>query len=139
MPSPSITPNRLRAAVLVPTLFGLLQVTVGVALVITLPDIDPMQIEGSARCTSGALVQGIWVEGFSGGSNFATMGHAAPDGSRPFTYQLPYGGRYQVHVGCGGTPAAWGPEIWSPYVDGIDHAFVCHDVPAEPEYDNCTT
>lgn len=44
-----------------------------------------------------------------------------------FSYTLSNGGRYQVHVGCGGTSQKWGSNIKSDYVSG-NRNFVCNDV-----------
>src|SRR6266699_1536993 len=96
-------PTRLRrrAAVLVPLVLLACQATAGVALAVTLPKSRPMDLHGTVRCRSGAEVQGVWVEGFSGGSWYADLTRD-PDGLTRYSYRLPYGGKYQVHVGCGG-------------------------------------
>jgi hypothetical protein len=136
MSVPPAAADKLRAAVVIPTLLCALQLSLGAVLALTLPDITPVNLHGTVRCDSGAAVQGVWVEGFSGGSHFAatTVGSS---GLTAFTYQLPYGGAYQIHVGCGGTPASWQVEPWSDFVRGTGHSFTCYDRRADDRYLTC--
>jgi len=46
-----------------------------------------------------------------------------------YSFKLNNGGRYQVHVGCGGTPAKWKMDIRSGYVSGTKNSFKCNDIP----------
>ena len=63
-------------------------------------------ISGYVTCIDQLNVEGVWVAASSGGSGYAswqsTGGYQAH-----FSYSLPYGGRWTVHVGCGGSPSSW--------------------------------
>jgi hypothetical protein len=57
-----------------------------------------------------------------------------------FSYNLPHGGTYYVHVGCGGSPQNWAVPTYSyNAVSGSGHDFYCWDIPYEdPNYGHCT-
>jgi hypothetical protein len=95
-------------------------------LAVTLPHPQPRDIDGTATCASGAPVVGVWIEGFSGGSGFATLTGTDGPATR-FAYHLPDGGQYQVRVGCGGTPGDWHATDVSSYSDDGFRALVCED------------
>ena len=122
----------------VPAIGILAELGIAVALVVTLPKPHPAQVAGTVRCASGAPVQGVWIEGFSGGSSFANL---SPDDRRSaevsYAYTLPDGGKYQVRVGCGGTPGNWSKTVLSDYVDAGVHQFVCHDAPSRDQAVTC--
>src|SRR5690349_6589946 len=108
------------------------EVVAAATLVATLPEPDPAEVNGTVRCTSGAAVQGVWIEGFSGGSGYASLTPAhrhSPTVS--YRYVLPSGGDYQVHVGCGGTPSDWDRTLRSSYVEPGTRHFLCADAEAD--------
>lgn len=66
---------------------------------------------GTVRCfldTSNSLVVGVWVELEGGGSGWANRWELAddPQGNN-WSFDIPDGRRYKLHIGCGGTPARW--------------------------------
>lgn len=115
-----------------------LELVAAVTLAFTLPDAQPASVDGTVRCASGAPIQGIWIEGFSGGSGFAGL---SPGDRRSalvtYRYELPSGGKYQVHVGCGGTPVTWTLELRSRYVNPGTNHFLCHDNAARSDDRTC--
>ena len=114
------------------------QICVGVALAATLPVAKPADIGGSVQCSSGRPVVGVWIEGFNGGSQFASIRRDETDPKiTDYAYRLPDGGAYQVRVGCGGRPGDWADTVLSSYVGGASHDFVCHDVRHERDHGRC--
>jgi len=119
-----------RAAVRILFAIGLVaEIGAIAALWTTLPTPEPRTVTGSVRCSSGAAVVGVWVEGRSGGSWWAD--DFTPLTTNPstasFVKLLPHGGQYQVRIGCGGTPADWRTTNYSQYVDDGHHDFICDD------------
>ena len=45
-----------------------------------------------------------------------------------YTYKLNKGGRYKVHVGCGGTSKKWGMTLKSGYLSGSTNNLACNDI-----------
>jgi hypothetical protein len=80
-----------------------------------------VSISGVVSCASGLDVEGVYVAALGGGSGFATW-HANQEGWRAtYSYVLPNGGPYAMHIGCGGTPKVWGtvnrsPEMTTPHI-----------------------
>lgn len=62
-------------------------------------------ISGSVTCDNGWTVEGIWIAAQKGGSGWAAWTSYGPSAS--FSFSLPYGGAWTVHVGCGGRPSTW--------------------------------
>jgi len=95
-------------------------------------------VSGSIECASGAAMVGVWVEAESGPSQnkgwatFATTGPA----TATFQFTLKFGGRYQLHVGCGGTTSQWGSTSFTNFVSSSSD-FLCHDAP--PSRGSCDT
>lgn len=87
---------------------------------------SPTAIHGEVRCESGAEVVGIWIDAPSGGSGWVEF-TSTDQGSAFFATTLDRPGKYQLHVGCGGTPGSWASSYFSRYVveDGLH--FVCRD------------
>lgn len=98
------------------------------ALGCTLPNGRPQVVSGSVECASGAAAVGVWVDALSGGSGWGTTQRIAGHPERLlYRRDLPLGGRFIVHVGCGGTPAVWGSSNSSAPVGGPYADFRCHD------------
>lgn len=84
-------------------------------------------VRGSVMCVSQSSVVGVWIQAERGGSGWASWGRInGVNYNAWYAYTLPYGGRYQVHVGCGGTPQRWGSNNKSGYVYG-GRNFTCYD------------
>ena len=119
-----------RATVRILFVIGLLAEVGAIAVLwTTLPKPEPRTVTGSARCSSGAPVVGVWVEGRSGGSWWADdfIPKTTDPSTASFVKLLPHGGQYQVRVGCGGTRADWRTTNYSQYVDEGHHDFICDD------------
>ncbi|HVB22303.1 MAG TPA: helix-turn-helix domain-containing protein [Ktedonobacteraceae bacterium] len=92
-------------------------------------------ISGTVLCTNNERVVGIWVSAVNGGSNFATWYKTNSNGSEAaFRYDLPDGGAYNVHVGCGGSRQDWDNTDYTEngsgtIMDHHVHFFICQDVP----------
>jgi hypothetical protein len=80
-------------------------------------------VTGSIICDSGQRVVGVWIAASTGqaDSGFAHLGPPSPTaisypiGSKgAYSYRLPHGGSYAVHVGCGGTAHNWATSDYSP-------------------------
>lgn len=90
------------------------------------------QISGSVECASGAQVVGVYVVGETladlnqGFANFDQSGGAKVG----YRFELPHGGRYQLHVGCGGSPNEWGSESFTIFVSESSD-FLCRDDPSK--------
>lgn len=137
MPQLIVQLRRLRPSLVIPGSILALQIAAGTTLALTLPQSHPTDLHGIVRCSSGARVQGIWVEGFSGGSQFADLSAADTASTIRYRYRLPYGGKYQLRVGCGGSGGDWKVTAYSTYVDGPEHSFTCHDERGQPNYGKC--
>jgi hypothetical protein len=128
----------LKATTVLPAVGIAVEVVIGVVLAITLPRPRPAQAVGTVRCASGAAVQGVWIEGRSGGSDFADL---TPDDRRSaevtYRHTLSNGGRYQVRVGCGGTPGNWTRTIVSDYLSPGMYRLLCQDLPGRPNDGKC--
>jgi hypothetical protein len=83
-------------------------------------------------------VEGVWIVAENGGSGWAKWTAVNSASTARYRYTLPNGGRYAVHVGCGGSPAHWQTTPDSNVVSGIFNDFVCYDVKGQPAYDFCS-
>jgi hypothetical protein len=95
------------------------------------------QISGSVQCTTMA-VEGVWIAAENGGSGWATWTAMSSASTARYSYSLPNGGSYAVHVGCGGSPAHWLTTPDSNVVAGTFNNFLCHDVAGQPAFDFCS-
>lgn len=100
-------------------------------------------VGGSVSCVTGRAVEGIWVVANSGGSNWARMNVAGGTSSAvSWSYTLPNGGSYSLHVGCGGSPSSWASTSTSGNYSGGSGGMLCYDlryeVPSNLQY-RCTT
>jgi hypothetical protein len=93
-------------------------------------------LTGSVICESGRPVVGVWIAASSGqnDSGFAHLGPANPSGisypvgsTATYSYLLPHGGTYAVHVGCGGDADAWDSRNYSPLLSGVRADLRCDD------------
>jgi hypothetical protein len=84
---------------------------------------QPVTVTGSVICESGQSLAGVWIAASSGqtDSGFAhlgprdTIGPSFPAGAEgTYSYRLPHGGSYAVHVGCGQTKHGWISSDFSP-------------------------
>lgn len=92
-------------------------------------------VRGEVVCVSQRSVVGVWIKAENGGSGWATR---SGSGYRQnYSYRLPNGGRYQVHVGCGGSSGNWATNNKSGYVSGSTNSFTCYDVRGNPMYLRC--
>lgn len=99
----------------------------------------PATVSGQVTCDSKDAVVGIWIEGESSPSGWATLS-AEPTSAwqANYRYTLSMGGRYQVHVGCGGTSQEWATSNKSGYVSGTSNSFVCYSTPsADKKHKTC--
>lgn len=96
----------------------------------------PENITGSVVCQSGRPVVGVWIAASSGqgDSGFAHLGPPGAVGfSHPigpagtYSYRLPHGGSYAVHVGCGGSASHWASRNYSPLLSGRTVSLRCAD------------
>ena len=74
----------------------------------------------------------------NGGSGWATRSPVGSASIAHYSYTLPNGGSYAVHVGCGGSPADWLTTPDSGVVSGAVNNFLCYDLPSEPGYEFCS-
>jgi hypothetical protein len=94
-------------------------------------------ISGKVMCISGDGVVGVWIDAKNGGSGWAKW---IPTNGFPqqasFSFTLPKGGIYSVHVGCGGSPAKWRSDNRSSY--GLVRDFWCYDLKGQARYGTCS-
>jgi hypothetical protein len=113
-------------------------VAVGIALAVTLPSGRSVTISGRVTCKSGEPVVGVWIDAANGGSGFASMYAEPTNRSRArYVRNLPFGGSYALHVGCGGSPQRWAIANYSPYVSLPQTDFVCFDESTGTNFGKC--
>jgi hypothetical protein len=83
-------------------------------------------------------VEGVWIDAENGGSGWAQWAAMNSPSIAHYSYALPNGGSYAVHVGCGGSPADWLTTPDSNVVPGTVNDFLCHDVAGQPAFDFCS-
>lgn len=64
------------------------------------------RISGQVQCVDELPVEGVWIQASSGGSGWATTRNINGY-TKDFSYSLPHGGAWTVHVGCGGSTSRW--------------------------------
>lgn len=104
------------------------------SLVGTAPAFAATTVSGRVMCVSQRAVVGVWIQAESGGSGWASWSPTGVQYEANYSRSLPNGGRYQVHVGCGGTPQNWASNNKSSYVGGTVNYFTCSDVPNAGQY-----
>lgn len=97
-----------------------------------------IQISGTVECASGAKVVGVYVVGETQPEQNQGFAEFDDTGSSRVGYRfdLTYGGRYQLHVGCGGSQQEWGSESYTMFVSEPSD-FLCQDDP--PRRGSCET
>lgn len=88
-------------------------------------------VSGQVTCLN-SQVQGVWIQAESSTSGFAQWYMPLQLGGLSqanYYFTLNRGGRYQVHVGCGGSRANWALDAKSGYVSGTKNNFRCNDIP----------
>ena len=88
---------------------------------------SPVTVRGQVMCASHNAVVGVWVQAENGGSGWATRTNINGY-TQSYSFYLRYGGRYQVHVGCGGSQQYWATNNKSGYVGGTYNSFTCQDI-----------
>jgi hypothetical protein len=96
-------------------------------------------VSGHVTCLSGKAVEGVWVVGAQGGSGWAPWTSSAARPSYASFHKDIANGAWEVHVGCGGSPASWQVATYSSQVTGAVHDFTCQDTPGQPRYGQCWT
>jgi hypothetical protein len=100
-----------------------------------------VQLTGTVVCESGRPVVGVWIAASTGqiDSGLAHLGPAKFSGIdypvnsiSGYSYRLPHGGTYAVHVGCGGTGADWDSSNYSPLLSGDTADLRCDDPKVTP-------
>lgn len=103
---------------------------------------DSVTITGKVSCVDNLRIVGVWIS-VNSGSGFANPYKINSSGSAvQFTFTLPHGGAYNVHVGCGGSRDDWlntdYTEIGSGAVkDYKFHVFTCQDTPLTAGHGPC--
>lgn len=65
------------------------------------------RISGTVWCNADQVV-GVWIQASSGGSGWASWASLGTDTNQAsYSYSLPNGGAWTVHVGCSGSPSHW--------------------------------
>jgi len=86
-----------------------------------------VRISGTVQCQS-LNVEGVWVQYLYGGGGWAAwVSSAQKPGYATYSYTLPQGGAYALHVGCGGTTSAWAVAEYSSFNSGAVNDFYCYD------------
>ncbi len=106
-------------------------------------EVKPVLISGKVLCIDNERVVGVWVSAVNGGSNFASWYKTNSNGSEiVFRYDLPNGGAYNIHVGCGGSKQDWDNTDYtengsSTIKDHNPHYFTCQDIPLVAGHGPC--
>ena len=102
---------------------------------------------GSVTCESGRPVVGVWIAAANGQSEsgFAHLGPPDPStfsypigSSGTYSFLLTHGGKYAVHVGCGGSAGHWTSRDYSPLLSGRTAHLRCSDPTAPAVTGECT-
>jgi transcriptional regulator with XRE-family HTH domain len=143
--SPSWTEQEMpvRAARWILLRRGLVPLAVAIFIVLAATGVlfDPLRsgsawITGSATCESRQPVIAVWIAASAGQqeSGYAHLGPALdsglnyPSGSTvTYSYRLPGGGPYVVHVGCGGTSRHWVSANYSTVISSRSTTLRCDD------------
>lgn len=91
------------------------------------PALASTGVSGQVECLT-MNVEGVWIAASNGGSGWASW--SVSDGDPQFanySYLLPNGRSYAVHVGCGGSSAHWAVPTYSDYYGGTYNSFLCYD------------
>lgn len=82
-------------------------------------------VSGTVTCFYGNNAEvGVWVSA-GAQSGWATIWDNG-NGGKYYSYgAISAGTWYQLHVGCGGTPSAWGTTFYTPWVTGGSYDWIC--------------
>jgi hypothetical protein len=114
-----------------------------IALAVTGSAAGSTMLTGTVACESGRPVAGVWIAASTGQSDsgLAHVGSAAPSGIiypagsiASYSYLLPHGGTYAVHVGCGEKVGAWDSSNYSPLLSGHTADLRCDDPTTLPAH-----
>lgn len=94
-------------------------------------------VRGTLTCSSGNRVVGAWLQG-SPAKGWAHL-DVTGNGTAEYSYELPRGETYSLHVGCGGTPKNWAVDPHTSEVSGTRNSFDCYDAKDSPYYRSCQT
>lgn len=92
----------------------------------------PVTVSGTVTCANSSVV-GVWIQAESSSSGWARWNMPIRLGGlnqADYSFTLNNGGRYQVHVGCGGSSSRWALDAKSGYVGGSRNSFLCNDIPS---------
>ena len=87
-------------------------------------------IRGEVTCIN-STVQGVWINAATSRSGWASWKQPIKLGGlskATYAFTLNKGGRYQVHVGCGGTSKNWKVNAKSGWTSGTNRSFRCNDI-----------
>lgn len=87
-------------------------------------------VSGSVECANN-MVSGVWIEAESSTSGWASWEMPLELGGLTkanYSFTLDRDGRYEVHVGCGGSSESWAHVAESEMVSG-NNTFACNDIP----------
>jgi len=95
-------------------------------------------VRGTVSCTSGAPVQGVWLDATNGPQGFVgSLNRNRLTGRTVFDYGTSPVAGYQLRVGCGGTEQEWAVKASTPVVARPVVDFVCDDDPSSPRFATC--
>jgi len=104
---------------------------------------NKVTISGKVLCIDNERMIGVWVSAANGGSGFAHWYKTNSNGSEAaFRYDLPNGGTYNIHVGCGGSTQDWENTDYTENGSGTikdhnSHYFTCQDLPLVTGHGPC--
>ncbi|MGB3697515.1 MAG: hypothetical protein WBA05_08785 [Gordonia sp. (in: high G+C Gram-positive bacteria)] len=87
-------------------------------------------VKGEVSCINSS-VTGVWINAEKSKSGWATWKMPIVLGGiskADYSYSLNKGGRFQVHVGCGGSSKKWKVNAKSGWVSGTNNRFRCNDI-----------
>jgi hypothetical protein len=125
-----------RRPVVVPSVIAVLLTIVAYVVLQMVHSGGGLTVTGSVVCESGRPVVGVWVAASTGQGNSGYAHLGPPDASGTsfpigaagtYSYRLPHGGSYAVHVGCGGTAQQWASSNYSPLLSSPAAHLHCAD------------
>jgi hypothetical protein len=93
------------------------------------------RVAGYVQCSTMS-VDGVWVVANNGGSGWAKW-RGIDSTVAYYWYWLPHGGKYSLHVGCGGSTSQWSTASESRAVSGRFNDFFCNDVADKRRFGFC--
>lgn len=126
----------LRKAVVVPLIVAAVLAIAAYVVLQRVYGVGGLKVTGSVVCESGRPVVGVWIAASTGQSDSGYAHLGPPDASGvsypigaagTYSYRLPHGGSYAVHVGCGGTAQRWASSNYSPLLSSPTVHLHCND------------